>query len=105
MDAESTFQFTWGGHSAGELLTPGGTSIVFDPWFGNPKTVKGADDVVRCDVLLVSHGHFDHMGGDIGSLEQSAAMSIARRLKPTWVSIHELSVWLGHVLDAEPAST
>jgi L-ascorbate metabolism protein UlaG (beta-lactamase superfamily) len=48
-------------------------------------------------VLLVSHGHFDHLGGDIGSLEQSNAVAIARRLKPTWVSIHELSVWLGHI--------
>jgi len=101
MDVESTFRFTWGGHSAGELETPAGKSIVFDPWFGNPRSRKGADDVERCDVLLVSHGHFDHLGGDVGALEQSAAVSIARRLAPTWVSIHEMSVWLGHVLGDE----
>jgi L-ascorbate metabolism protein UlaG (beta-lactamase superfamily) len=98
MDAESTFRFTWGGHSAGELETPGGKTIVFDPWYGNPKSPKAADAVDRCDVLLVSHGHFDHLGGDIGSMEASNAMSIARRLKPTWVTIHELNVWLNHVL-------
>jgi L-ascorbate metabolism protein UlaG (beta-lactamase superfamily) len=101
MHAESTFRFTWNGHSAGDLETPGGKTIVFDPWFGNPKSTKSADAVARCDVLLVSHGHFDHLGGDIGAMEQSNAIAIARRLKPTWVTIHELSVWLGHVLDAD----
>jgi L-ascorbate metabolism protein UlaG (beta-lactamase superfamily) len=99
MDAESTFRFTWSGHSAGELETPGGKTIVFDPWFANPRSPKTAGEVERCDVLLVSHGHFDHLGGDVGSLEQSDALAIARRLKPTWVSVHELSLWLGHVLD------
>ena len=50
MDMESTFRFTWGGHSAGELETPGGKSIVFDPWFGNPRSPKSADAIERCDV-------------------------------------------------------
>ena len=28
--------FTWYGHSCWEVVTPGGRTILFDPWFGNP---------------------------------------------------------------------
>jgi L-ascorbate metabolism protein UlaG (beta-lactamase superfamily) len=89
MDVESTFRFTWGGHSAGELETPGGKSIVFDPWFGNPRSPKSADAIERCDLLLVSHGHADHLGDALG---------IASRLRPAWPCIHELSLWLSRRL-------
>lgn len=81
-------RFTWYGHACWEVRTPGGRTILFDPWFANPKSPKPAEQVERCDLLLVSHGHFDHMGtGD--------AIAIARRLAPTWVAIHELSLFLG----------
>jgi L-ascorbate metabolism protein UlaG (beta-lactamase superfamily) len=59
---------------------------VFDPWFGNPKSPKTADQVDRCDLLLVSHGHGDHFGD---------ALSIASRTRPAWPCIHEMSLWLG----------
>jgi len=80
--------FTWYGHSCWEVATPGGKTILFDPWFANPRSPKSQDQVERCDLLLVSHGHFDHMGtGD--------AVALARRLAPTWPCIHELSLFLG----------
>jgi L-ascorbate metabolism protein UlaG (beta-lactamase superfamily) len=98
MDADLGFRYTWAGHAAGELETPSGTRIVFDPWFSNPRSPRTVDAVERCDVLLVSHGHFDHLGGDVGALERSDAISLARRLKPTWVAVHELSIWAEKVL-------
>ena len=54
--------FTWYGHSCIELRTPGGKVVLLDPWFGNPTSIRAADDVTECDVMLVSHGHFDHLG-------------------------------------------
>lgn len=98
MTDELGFRFTWSGHSAVELETPGGKHVLFDPWFSNPRSKRKADDVESCDVLLVSHGHFDHLGGDVGSLEKAEAIQIAKRLKPTWMAVHELSVWLAHVM-------
>jgi L-ascorbate metabolism protein UlaG (beta-lactamase superfamily) len=88
LDRDTTF--TWYGHSCWEVTTPGGKTILFDPWFGNPKSPKRADQVDRCDLLLVSHGHFDHMGSPPGD-----AVALARRLGPTWPCIHELSLYLG----------
>ena len=55
-------RFTWYGHSCVELRTPGDKVVVFDPWFGNPTSPRAASDVAACDVMLVSHGHFDHIG-------------------------------------------
>lgn len=78
--------FTWYGHSCWEVRTPGGRTILFDPWFANPTSPKTADAVDRCDVMLLTHGHFDHFG---------EALPIASRTQATWPCIHELSLWLG----------
>jgi L-ascorbate metabolism protein UlaG (beta-lactamase superfamily) len=76
---------TWYGHACVEVRTPGGKTILFDPWFGNPKSPRSADTVTACDLLLVTHGHSDHMG---------EAIPIASRTLPVWPTIHELSLWL-----------
>jgi L-ascorbate metabolism protein UlaG (beta-lactamase superfamily) len=55
--------FTWHGHAAMEVRTPGGLTLLFDPWLGNPKSDKPAGKVDRCDVLLVSHGLW--LGGQL----------------------------------------
>jgi L-ascorbate metabolism protein UlaG (beta-lactamase superfamily) len=82
---------TWYGHSCVELRTPGGQTVLVDPWFANPRSPKAAASVDRCDVMLVTHGHFDHLGD---------AVEIAARTMPTWPCIHEISLWLGAVLPA-----
>jgi L-ascorbate metabolism protein UlaG (beta-lactamase superfamily) len=82
-------RFTWYGHSCYEISTPGGKTVLIDPWFGNPSSPKAADAVERCDLLLVTHGHFDHLGD---------AVAIASRLRPAWPCIHEMSLWLGRRL-------
>jgi len=80
---------TWYGHACVEVTTPGGKTILIDPWFGNPVSPKAADSVSACDLLLVTHGHGDHMGD---------AVAIASRLRPAWPCIHEMSLWLARRL-------
>ena len=89
MGLPSDTRITWYGHSCFTIETPGGRTIVLDPWFTNPRSPAGADAVTRCDLLLVSHGHFDHLG---------EARAIAARLRPAWPCIHELSLWLARQL-------
>jgi L-ascorbate metabolism protein UlaG (beta-lactamase superfamily) len=86
--------FTWYGHSCVELRTPGDKVVVFDPWFGNPTSPRAAADLERCDVMLVSHGHFDHLGSAPRKVSDADALAIAKRTKPAWPCIHELSLWL-----------
>lgn len=83
LDRDTTF--TWYGHSVYEVRTPGGKVILFDPFFANPMSPRTADTIERCDLLLVTHGHDDHMGN---------AVALASRLRPAWPCIHEMSLWL-----------
>jgi len=87
IDRDTTF--TWYGHACVEVHTPGGKVVLIDPWFGNPMSPRGADTVDRCDLLLVTHGHGDHVGD---------AVALASRLRPAWPSIHEMSLWLARRL-------
>jgi L-ascorbate metabolism protein UlaG (beta-lactamase superfamily) len=91
--------FTWYGHSCVELHTPGGKTVLMDPWFGNPTSPRAADAVEACDVMLVSHGHFDHLGSGPRAVRDADALTIARRTRPAWPCMHELSLWLETELD------
>ncbi|HEU4672507.1 MAG TPA: metal-dependent hydrolase [Candidatus Limnocylindrales bacterium] len=85
--------FTWFGHAALRIGTPGGKAILVDPWLGNPNSPITVDEIDRCDLLLLTHGHFDHMGNGA-----SDVLAIASRLQPTWPMIHEASLWFGRRL-------
>jgi L-ascorbate metabolism protein UlaG (beta-lactamase superfamily) len=80
---------TWFGHACFRITTADGRVVLIDPWFGNPLSPMTADAVDRCDLLLVTHGHSDHMGD---------ALAIAARLRPAWPCIHEMSLWLARRL-------
>lgn len=80
-----TLAITWLGHSAFSLVTPGGKTVLFDPWYtGNPSCPAGATPT-RADLILVSHGHSDHI---------SDAAAIARSTGATLVAIWEIATWL-----------
>ena len=83
LDRDTTF--TWYGHSCWEVTTPGGRTIIIDPWFSNPSSPRSADTVERCDLLLLTHGQFDHFG---------EALIVGSRTRPAWPCIHEMSLWL-----------
>ncbi len=56
---------TWFGHAAFKLVTPSGKVVWFDPWITNPKNPTGKADLAKIDkgdLILISHGHFDHVG-------------------------------------------
>ncbi len=79
-------RFTWLGHAGVEIATPGGQVVLVDPWYGNPNSPRAVDGQERCDVLCLTHGHFDHFDAD--------SLSLARRLHPTMPCVHELSLYL-----------
>jgi len=91
MDTAGSTAITWYGHACVELVTPGGVTVLFDPWFANPVGTRAPDTVDTCDLMLVSHGHADHMGNSI---------PIASRTRPKWPAVHELTLWLSSVYSA-----
>jgi len=94
MSLNAEVSFTWLGHGTWKVRSARGKEILVDPWvMNNPATPETLKTVDKCDVMLITHGHFDHIHD---------ALEIARRTKPMIICNHEISVWLGSKgLDAE----
>ena len=74
----------WLGHSC-LLFESDGRHVLIDPFLtGNPKAAASADEV-PADLILVSHGHGDHVGD---------AVAIAKRTGAAVVANYEISEWL-----------
>jgi L-ascorbate metabolism protein UlaG (beta-lactamase superfamily) len=86
---------TWLGHSSFSLKTPGGKTLLLDPWYtGNPSFPENAKPK-QADLILVSHGHSDHM---------TDAAAMAKATGAAVVGIWEVTSWLGSkgVQNVEP---
>ncbi len=71
-------QVTWYGHSAFQIVTPKGTVLMIDPWLSNPvNPASQAGDpfegIERVDYILLTHGHFDHVGDAVELANQTGA--------------------------------
>jgi len=62
--ASGKTEILWLGQAATRIKTPGGKVIVIDPWLRTnpktPQTYKDLDALGKVDLILVTHGHFDH---------------------------------------------
>ena len=58
-------ELLWLGQSAFRLTTPSGKVVMIDPWLRlNPRTpaaYKDLEKLGKVDLILVTHGHFDHI--------------------------------------------
>ena len=69
-------QLTWYGHSAFKITTPSGKILLLDPWITNPANKNGAADlagITKADFILITHGHFDHVGDSVAIAKKTGA--------------------------------
>lgn len=71
------------GHSAFRLTCS--KTIIIDPYLNkNPRACMKASDIRRADMVLVSHGHGDHLGD---------SLEICKNTGAVFVGIHELTLY------------
>ncbi len=81
-----SLSFTWLGHSTFLFRTPAGKRVLLDPWIAtNPSCPDPARKVGPVDLLLITHGHFDHTAD---------AVAIGRQTGAQVVGAYELIKWL-----------
>ncbi len=80
-------QLTFLGHSTFTLQTPGGKKLLIDPWVeNNPRCPKDKKDVGPLDMMLITHGHYDHIQDAVALGKETGAQAVA---------VFETALWLG----------
>ncbi len=78
---------TWLGHAAFRIDSPGGKRIYVDPFLtGNPKCPENEQNPERADVIVVTHGHGDHVGDTVGLTKKLSPEAVVAQI--------ELKGWL-----------
>ncbi|MBM2845785.1 MAG: metal-dependent hydrolase [Bacteroidetes bacterium] len=83
--AKRSVVVTWFGHSAMLFESSAGKRVLIDPWLDNPKAPANSREIADVDLILISHGHGDHIGNTI---------ELARRMNAGVVAIHEVALYL-----------
>lgn len=79
-------QLKYLGHGTFLVHSPKGKTILIDPWVqGNPGCPEADKKLPPVDLMLITHGHFDHIGD---------AVAIAQEHKPMIFGIYETCAWL-----------
>jgi L-ascorbate metabolism protein UlaG (beta-lactamase superfamily) len=64
--AQGKAEILWYSQAAFKITTPGGKVILIDPWIMGatkiPPELKNLDLIDKVDLILVTHGHGDHLG-------------------------------------------
>src|SRR5437667_10286774 len=87
-------RLTWYGQSAFKIVTPSGKVLLVDPWLTNPVFATAKDELAalkHVDLILVTHGHSDHVGDAVEIAKRTRAKLVA-----TFALADAMVTHLGH---------
>lgn len=73
------------GHSAFKIITEEGLSLLIDPFISNNPSCSTPVELLRPDLILITHGHGDHFGD---------ALEIANNSGAKIISTHEIATFV-----------
>jgi L-ascorbate metabolism protein UlaG (beta-lactamase superfamily) len=83
---DAALAVTWLGHATLLFDSPQGRRLLVDPWLNNPSCPAQCKDVGHIDLVLVTHGHSDHI---------EDVPAVARKTGATVIGNFEVCQWLG----------
>lgn len=87
-------EVTWLGFSTVMLKLSDGRCLLIDPWLSFSGCPIKVDDIERLDAILISHGHWQHVGD---------AALLHKKTKAPVIAVEEVSAWLrGQGVTAAP---
>ena len=77
--AQAATKIHWYGQAAFRIETPSGGVILIDPWLKVPTNPEkdSIDKLGRVDYILITHGHWDHVGDAIEIAKKTGAVLVA----------------------------
>jgi L-ascorbate metabolism protein UlaG (beta-lactamase superfamily) len=78
-------RLTWLGFSTVKVETPSREVFLIDPWLGFEGCPLRLEQVERCDGVLITHGHWQHIGDAVAVHTKTGAPIIA---------VEEVAAWL-----------
>jgi L-ascorbate metabolism protein UlaG (beta-lactamase superfamily) len=76
---------TWLGHSAFLMKSSSEQKVLIDPWLDNPKAQPAVKNISVVDLILVTHGHSDHVGDTV---------QLAKRMNAPVIALFEVYLYL-----------
>lgn len=94
---------TYYGHSAFKIVTPGGKVLLIDPWITNPGNPNGEKELAaltKVDLILLTHGHGDHVGNMVVISKKTGARLVTtpELMKAAILNSHYPEVNTGNTL-------
>jgi L-ascorbate metabolism protein UlaG (beta-lactamase superfamily) len=79
-------RFTWIGHGTWKVRTANGKDMLIDAWLNNPVAPDHLKTVDRLDIMVLTHGHFDHVADAVEIAKATGCKVLAPFEVGNWIA-------------------